>query len=125
MRMIRPILIGALAALVIAGSTGCYYDVEDELYPLGGAGCDTTGFSALTYANGIKPIFDAYCATSGCHVPNGAPGHFTTYGGIKPKVDNGSIMQRTIVDKDMPPSGMSNCDRAKLKAWLDAGAPEN
>lgn len=127
MRHIRSVFLGALAGVLIAGSTGCYYDVEEELYPLSGGGgaCDTAGFGALTYTNGIKPVFDTYCATAGCHVSGGAPGNFTSYSGIQPKVNDGSIEQRSIVDRDMPPAGMPSCDRAKLKAWLDAGAPQN
>ncbi len=57
----RTVLLAMLAFVVIAAGSGCYYDVEEELYPPSvNGGCDTTGYAALTYQNGIKPIFDTY-----------------------------------------------------------------
>jgi hypothetical protein len=118
MRTILPIVVFVL--LVV--SQGCYYDNEERLYP--NSFCDTT---AVTYATKVMPIMQGSCAIPGCHVPGGTgPGDFTTYTGVKAKVDNGTFRTVTIVNKSMPPSGpLSTCEQQHLETWLNAGAPNN
>ena len=85
--------------------------------------CDST---QILYCNKVKPIIDQNCAKSGCHVAGANFGDFTTYGGLKTKVDNSNFRQIVIVDKVMPlGSVLSNEDLATLSAWLDNGAKEN
>ncbi|MCB9169556.1 MAG: hypothetical protein H6594_04295 [Flavobacteriales bacterium] len=109
-------------AVLLAGGSGCYYDVEEELYPM--AMCDT---SAITYAGTIEPLIATNCATPGCHVPGGTgPGDFTNYNGVKQKVDNGTIAQRVLVQRDMPPTTpLSDCELQQIDLWIKAGAPNN
>ena len=113
--------IGLFLALSIVVS-GCYYDNVEELYS-GSADCDVEN---VDYVTVIKPIIDTNCAISGCHVPGTGEPDFTTYTGVKKAVDNGSIEDRVIVRKDMPPAGpLSSCNIAKIQAWIDKGAPAN
>lgn len=85
--------------------------------------CDSLN---VTYSATVKPITDNNCAISGCHAAGSGNGDFTTYAGLKAKVDNGSFKKRVIEDKTMPPSGpLPASDIEKLQCWLDAGAPEN
>jgi hypothetical protein len=100
----------------------CYVDNEEELY--GPVTCDT---SAITYANDILPIINNSCATSGCHeAGNTAIGDFSTYAGVKAKVDNGTFTNRVLVQKDMPPAApLSNCEQAKIQQWINDGALNN
>ena len=104
-------------------STGCYYDVEEELYP--DSFCDTTN---VTWSADIQPLISTNCAISGCHVPGFQTPDLTTYANVKAAADIGAIKARAI-DGDpspMPPSGLlPKCDRQDLQTWLDAGAPNN
>jgi hypothetical protein len=103
--------------------TGCYYDNEEELYS-----CDTTN---VTYATTITGLLKNYtCLT--CHVGVNPSGGFTLteYQGVKAKV-NDSTLWGAINHFDgfspMPQGAnqMSQCDINKIKAWIDAGAPNN
>jgi hypothetical protein len=126
LRMRYGLLItGTLAAALLAFSSGCYYDVESELYP--NSFCDTT---ITNYAGVVQPIIQANCATPGCHVPGGTgSGDFTTYAGLRSQVVSGrlvpSIRQQAGAIA-MPPTGrLSDCDIAKIVRWVDNGAQNN
>ena len=81
--------------------------------------------TVVSYSAEIKPLLDANCNTSGCHINGFAAGDFTTYQGILSKFDNGSLKKR-IVDRTMP-SGfkMPDDEIRKIVCWVEAGAPEN
>lgn len=99
----------------------CYYDIESELYP---GNCEVP--TQLTYTEHIKPIVDASCAISGCHVSGGSgPGNYTTYAGLQAYLDDGSFNQRVVVDQNMPPSGgLSDCQLQFINQWIQSGAAE-
>lgn len=102
--------------VLLALLQSCYKDKEELLYPNEFNNSDT---SAVTYAAYVKPLLDAKCGAS-CH-----PGYMN-YAGLKVVLDNGNFNNRVLVKKDMPPAGpLSPTDLAKLKRWLDAGAPNN
>lgn len=85
--------------------------------------CDSIKFSA-----DVNPIITANCNTPGCHDTGSGNGDFTTYTGIKAKVDNGTFKARVMDGNPtfMPASGALPADQiAKLKCWLDKGAPNN
>ena len=118
--------VGMILATMVA-MAGCYYDNEEELYPTANPNlCDT---AAVTFAGDIKPIIDNYCATSNCHVPGGTGnGAFTDYNAVNQKVLNGSLHNRVIVQGNMPPptsNQLSSCQKSKINAWINAGAPNN
>lgn len=78
------------------------------------------------YASNIKPIIDGNCLSSGCHNGGSTHGDFTTYAGVKAKVDNGSFDNRVIQQKNMPLGGSLSIDQLKkIKCWLNSGAPNN
>lgn len=99
---------------------GCYYDVEEELYPVQRIG-------PVTYTNDIAPIIQTSCAIAGCHVTGGTgAGVFTDYEGVKLKVDQGSFRVRVLERRDMPPGfALSGTDLQKIERWLNDGAPNN
>lgn len=86
--------------------------------------CDTTNY---TYSGTIKLIVDQNCATSSaCHGSGTQYGDFTSYDGLKSRVNNQLIQKRAIVDKDMPPaSPMPDCELLLIKNWIDNGALKN
>lgn len=87
------------------------------------SGCDSLN---VTYSAVIKPIINTKCAIAGCHVSTFASANYTSYAGVKEKVDNGSFNNRVFVKGDMPLSGsLSDDERKKIKCWLEAGAPDN
>ena len=86
--------------------------------------CDTSNYS---FSGRIAAIFSTSCATSiGCHSSGTSNGPFTTYAEIKPFIDNGLIMDRVVVKKDMPVAApIPACDMEVLVKWIEAGAPNN
>jgi hypothetical protein len=78
------------------------------------------------YSANIKPIIDGNCLSSGCHNTGSVNGDFTTYSGLKAKADNGTLDNRVIQNKSMPPSGSLSMDNLKkIKCWLNSGSPNN
>ena len=86
---------------------------------------------AASYADDIRPLMNSSCALSGCHVAGFSSGDFTGYAGLKAKVDDGSVMNRAIVQLNMPPSNspgptsLTSTEIELLSCWIEAGAPEN
>jgi len=126
--MIKTFVNISLLCVAIMSFTGCYYDVEDELYPDNNASCDTT---AVNFAV-VKPIFDAKCV--GCH--GGASPlagiKLDTYTDAKVYLDASASRLVSSVKHDGNASNMPQgqpkldaCDISKISAWVSAGYPEN
>lgn len=91
------------------------------------AACDTAN---VTFAVSIKPIITNKC--QGCHSSSSAGGGYdlSTYAGIKTVVDNGKLWGSVNFLSGysaMPKGGtkLSTCELAKIKKWMNAGAPNN
>lgn len=109
--------------LVFLGITAC---TKDNISPT------TPNCSSLmaSYVNDIQPIMNSSCAISGCHVAGFSSGDFTNYSGLKAKVDDGTVNNRTIVQMNMPPANstgptLTTAQLDLLNCWIEAGAPEN
>jgi hypothetical protein len=111
--------------------TGCYYDTEEELYPDSGTPttCDTT---TVRYSVEVKSILDSKCNT--CHGGASASAgiRLDTYADTKAYLDAQKVRFVSSVVQDgvasvMPKGGakLIDCDINKLKAWINAGYPEN
>lgn len=116
-------MIAAAAIMLLA--TGCYYDVEEELYPT--VECSTDNMS---YANDIAPIISQNCYV--CHAQALNLGNVTLegYEAIKVYVDNGkiegSINHRSgfsAMPQNLPK--LLDCEIAKIEQWITDGAPNN
>lgn len=118
---------------VCIGLTGCYYDTEEELYPDSGSStCDTI---SVSYATDIVPIVSAKCSTPGCHAGvNAAAGiALETYVGVKAYLDadKARFISSIIWDgnaSNMPKGAstkMSDCNINTIRAWINAGYPNN
>ena len=112
--------------------TGCYYDKEDQLYPLSNSGsgntCDT---SNVTYTATIQPILAQNCALSGCHdAATQSSGHnLSTYDGAKNAVNSGRLLGSIRQESGFSamPKGMtklSDCNISKISAWINKGMPQ-
>ena len=92
--------------------------------------CDSMSFA---YNADVKPIMDQYC--TGCHGGTSPQGGFVldTYAAVKEFVDGdpftfmGTINQEPgYIAMPKPPAGkLSDCNIAKIRKWIEAGAPEN
>lgn len=82
---------------------------------------------SISYSKTIIPINEAKC--NSCHSNGGADGDFTTYAGVKEKVDNNSIFNRIETLRDMPVPGsgyeLTDTERNNYVAWIKQGAPNN
>lgn len=116
-------LLFTVCVIGLAFFSGCTYDTEQELY---GTACDTTH---VTYSATVRGLLNAYgCA--GCHY-NAAPS-----GGISLE-DHAAVafninrvwgaINHFPGFHPMPDgsSKMNACDINKMKAWMDAGTPNN
>jgi len=106
--------------------SGCYYDKDNELYPLSG-NCDTTG--VMTYSQSIVPIMVANCNT--CHSAANPSGDVitNTYPGLSVVAKKGKLWPSVNHEGSFPmPKGLdklSACDLTKIKKWIDGGSLEN
>jgi len=106
--------------------SSCYYDNYEDLYGNANA-CDT---SAVTFSQDIKVLIGQNC--EGCHNGASASGGLNLAGhqNISSAALSGTIMDRVTRDAGdpllMPPGqALSECDQAKLRTWINAGAPNN
>ena len=102
--------------------TACYFNNEEELY--GPPEVDT---AQVSFSRDIFPIIQMSCAVANCHVEGGfGNGVYEDYEDVYRKVENGSLMERVIVQRSMPPNDeLSDEELALIEAWLEDGAPDN
>ncbi len=110
------------ALLLLLGS--CYYDKEELLYPGSVTTVDCATVSAK-FAADVQPIISTRCAISGCHDISASGGVILqTHSQISARKDR--VYTRAVLEKSMPASGaLPPAEIAKLKCWIDSGAPNN
>ena len=117
------VLLSSLAA------AGCYYNIEEELYPNTPAGpCELTN---VTFSATINTILISN-GCMGCHGGAFPAGNISLAGHaqVKQKADDGALwgaINHLPGFSPMPQGGhkMNSCDISKIKAWIDAGSPNN
>ena len=124
MKKIQLSLLSFTTALVLSG---CYYDNFKELNPASAlsnstSGCDTV--NAISYASQIVPILNSAC--TGCHNSSGTAHDMTNWNSVKNDALSGDLYN-DVNSGSMPQGGskLSDCDIAKIKKWVDAGALDN
>lgn len=117
--------LSALAICAVLTAGGCYYDVEEDLYPEGT--CVTENQS---YANDIVPILQTNCYV--CHAQNIGLGNVILegYANLKVYADNSKLVGVINHDSRFPamPQGaakLSTCNISKIEQWVADGAPNN
>lgn len=116
----------ALAVLLTAVASSCTYSTGEIPSPC------PTATEAVSYAKDISPIFDANCRS--CHGASvyqtlGGGNDYSDFQGIKKQSASlllGSVQHAPGFDP-MPKGGakIAVCDIAKIKAWIEAGQPDN
>lgn len=121
-RALLPLSLVALTALTFSA---CYYDVEDELYPV--ITCDTAGVS---FAVDILPLFNQQC--NGCHNSGFPSGNVVldTHAGTKAQADAGRLLGALRHQSGFSPMPqgqpqLADCTIRRIEAWIQAGAPNN
>ena len=114
-----------LTTLFILGSTGCYYDVEEDFKKM--VDCNTDGVS---YTNDIVPILQNRCYK--CHAEGLNLGNVTLegYDRLKLLVNSGRFLGAIRRDPGFSPmpqneAMLPDCQIMKISAWIEAGAPNN
>lgn len=125
MRKISILLPGIIITAI--GFTGCKNDKAELLYPP--ETCDT---SNVTYTNTILPILRDNCYR--CHAGNQAvaPFNLDSYTDAS-QVALSGLMYKAITHANEPgivpmpkdADKLSDCNIAKIKVWIDDGAPNN
>ena len=86
---------------------------------------------SISYANDILPIINSTCALSDCHVFGFEHGDYTTYFGLKAKVDNGTLVTQVVSGRTMPPADspgptlLSNEQIQAFLCWINEGGLDN
>ncbi len=122
----RACFIIAILLIISLFETGCYYDKEELLNP-GTAICDT---AIVTFSGSVKPILTANCTS--CHSNPDPPLGvlLDRYSCVKAQAINGKLIGVITHSPGfipMPQNAMklSDCNIAKIKKWVSAGAPDN
>ncbi len=87
--------------------------------------CDTTN---AKFSSFVQPLVQARC--QGCHSGSSPQGgiSLTNYTDIKAVANNGKLYDVVTRSSNWMPKGgqkLDDCTTSKLKAWIDAGAPNN
>lgn len=106
--------------------SGCYYDIEEELYP-GEQMCDTL---SVTYSSNIAPLIQNNCLQ--CHSIAANSGGVTLegYTNLKAYADNGKLLgviRHEAGFSPMPKNApkLNDCDIAAIEKWISNGSPDN
>ncbi len=125
MKIIYRFLSLAIFFAILVNQIGCYYDVEEELYPT--LECQTED---MTYQGDVLPIIQENCY--GCHDQASNNGNITLegYQNLRTYVDNDQLLgaiKHTSGFSPMPKNApqLLECEIAKIEAWIGLGAPDN
>jgi uncharacterized membrane protein len=106
--------------------SGCYYDIESNLYPNGQI-CDSL---AISYSLNVAPIISSRCL--GCHSITANQGNIKleTYTQVKTKVDDGKLgcsINHQAGCSSMPKNAgqLPPCELKAINVWISEGALDN
>lgn len=81
--------------------------------------CDT-----ISYSQDVRGILDTNCVI--CHDASFVGKDYTSYDGIKQKIDNGTFYVKVIQTREMPLTGsITEMEYNILKCWYEKGGPNN
>ncbi len=116
--------------LIIASTTGCYYDNEEKLYTEVSTSCD---LSNVTFNSNVKPILQASCFS--CHsnsnaASSGAGIKLENHADVQNLAKNGNLMgvvKHSNGYSAMPKGGgkLTDCEISQLQKWIDNGTLNN
>lgn len=108
---------------------GCNSDNEEDLKPTGQQPTDCPT-AQVTYGQTVKPILQQKCYS--CHSNGLMEGNVSLddYAQVKKHASSGQLMgvishAQGFIQMPFNAAKLPACDIAKIKAWVDAGAPNN
>ena len=119
-------MIKYISGILLTGSlllSGCYYDVETELYPA--QTCDNPD---VAYATRIEPIINANCY--GCHAGSAELGGnimlegYTNLANVDGARLYGAVSHTSLFPMPKGGTKLPDCDIAAIKKWIDTGKPQ-
>ncbi len=120
-RTLRPYTLVLLIAGIVSGLSGCYYDNEEELYPMPEEACG----QEVSYAADVENIIQTNCATPGCHVPGTGRAPLVTAQDVIQAVNDRELDDR-VESGSMPPSGALPREQINtISCWIEQGAINN
>ena len=120
------ILIISLLALLL--SFGCYYDNEEDLFPILPGDCDTT---SVSFAIDVEPILSSNCYLCHAAISAASLGGNITIDNYTDIADQASTILSSIQHgtgiSAMPKgsSKLSDCRIKKIEAWISQGKLQN
>lgn len=106
---------------------GCYYDVEETLYPVDLNPCDTTN---VTYSGTIQPMLQQSCYS--CHSDAANLGSVSVegYDNVLALVNDGRLVGSINYQAGFSPMPsnapkLSDCNLLKIDTWISHGALNN
>ena len=128
MKILKTIVVLMLAFLPVAVS--CYYDSEEYLFPTLSTSCDTTN---VTFSNQVTSILGNRCLS--CHSNSTAAAfggniRLEDYADVKARADDQRLLGSINHDPGYSPmpmgsSKLDGCSLSTIRAWINAGAPNN
>jgi hypothetical protein len=123
--MLRSLTLVSLTLGMVLQFSACYYDVEDELYPV--VTCDTTGIS---FSVDILPLLNQQC--NGCHGSGLPSGNVVldNHAAVKQQADSGRLLGSLRHQGGFSPMPqgqpqLGGCTIRRIEAWILAGALNN
>lgn len=77
----------------------------------------------VSFANDVMPVINAHCVS--CHNSASSYSPLEDYNTVKLRFDDGSLKQKVLIDKSMPPGGMSAEEVQKIRCWIEQGGLDN
>ena len=110
---------------MVLGMVGCYYDVEEEIYPT--LECESQGMS---YQNDILPLIDDNCYVCHSAAANFGNVNLEGYTQLSAYVENGSLLGVIKHEPGFSPmpknlSKLLDCEIEKIESWISDGALNN
>ena len=122
----RKIINIGLLTIALVWLQSCYWDNEEDLYPVV-ADCDTTN---VTYSGTVAIILDDNCVS--CHNSSFSQGGVVVdnYDDLKIVVDNGRFWGAINHEGGFSPMPQNlpklpECELKKIRTWINEGASDN
>ena len=125
MKTAQLLLLAIFMTTALLSVNGCYYDIEEEIYPVTGCSLDN-----VTYSGTVLQIIENNCYV--CHDAASNNGNVTLegYAQLKNYVDNGKLLGAIRHEdgfSNMPQNRekLLDCEIEKIEVWVADGAPNN
>lgn len=131
LQTIRSFTVLGIVGLLFSGTTSCYYDKEELLYP-DTLACDTI---SVSYAADVETVLNNSCY--GCHSNAqsqvaGAGISLESHANLSSYITNNQerflgAIKHEAGYSPMPKGGaqLSECDINKIEAWINGGSNDN